>query len=350
MIPVIYLSITSALAEDCTTADLNASSSSPLRSIPVYDQDGTGTCYAHVAAELISFQELKKGATKDSIVNPIYAAYTDHSIAKNMNTLNEGTIGETIKTLRKYGTCSSSGVQSCLNKIKTMSGMSDAEIAYYIQTLYIKFNAEKSKTPNDRIGSINRAFATMTKDGTVGLKCSKINESFRNILYFSMFGAGDAFDTIFNECSPKRSLFRIPIPNVMIASAPMATGNQEISSQLNNNLLKGYPVGVSLCAAALKNNLYNGLDSKTRNVINEKTCGRHAVMVTAQSRIGGTCKVMVRNSWGAQWHPKGIACACIRKDGKYQQICSDFSAAKVVLGCWYERKHLVENTFSTTSL
>jgi hypothetical protein len=130
----------------------------------------------------------------------------------------------------------------------------------------------------------------------------------------------------------------------------MATGTNDLNATIHNNLLKGYPVGVSLCAAALTNQQYHGLDGTTRKVINENACGRHAVMVTARARIGGACKLMVRNSWGANWHPKNTACACIRKDGSYQQVCSDYSLAKEVVGCWYDRTHLLENTYSATSI
>jgi hypothetical protein len=203
-----------AVADDCTTADLNSSSSSPLRSVPVYDQDGTGTCYAHVAAQLVSYRELKRGQGKEAVVNPIYAAYIDHCVARDQQTLDSGNVSATINSLRALGSCSATGVQTCLKGLKSKSNMTDAEIAYYVQTLFAKYEAEKKKTPFDYTGATNRALAIMKADKRVGDRCDKLNETYKPLLWsWNWMSAGVAFDAIFEGCAPRRSLFATPPPS-----------------------------------------------------------------------------------------------------------------------------------------
>src|SRR6185437_4048764 len=72
-------------------------------------------------------------------------------------------------------------------------------------------------------------------------------------------------------------------------------------------------------------------------------CTGHEVTITARKNFPDGCKYLVRNSWGALWHPDGVPCACISATGKYEDVCTGKGVPEEYVGCWYSQKDIVPN-------
>ena len=124
--------------------------------------------------------------------------------------------------------------------------------------------------------------------------------------------------------------------------------------KIDNTLNKKMPLVTYVCSKVLDEPSYRGLINETngdtlREDLQKEDCAPHAVVVSARQKIGPSCKYLVRNSWGASWHPEGVACACIEDDGTYEPICKRANPSEFV-GCWYNKKDLIPNTYSITTL
>jgi hypothetical protein len=151
-------------------------------------------------------------------------------------------------------------------------------------------------------------------------------------------------EAIFKECKPLQPLSKIPEPITFNDISDAA-----LKGRVDQSLVKNKPVSISMCSGMLSKPSYRGLNSKN-GIINRDQCGAHEVLVTARKKIGDSCQYMVRNSWGANWHPSKLKCACYRKDGVYEDICSDPSKAREYVGCWYDEKDLMPNVYKVTTL
>jgi hypothetical protein len=349
---VFFLTSDFAIAGDCTTSDLNDFPSAPMRNIPVYDQDGTGTCYAHSAAQLVSHWNLKNGYDSSDIINPVYAAYVDHFLVKRSGTLDYGTCAEVINSLRSKGYCKNTKVESCLADFKKLgNGMTDAQLVHYLEVLYKSYESQFKKNPLALKENAAIATNATVKDAWLKNQCGGLNEHYnKNYMGMSIYTATTFLSELFKECKPIRSLSKIPAPKTVHSRGMLAVSSILLKNEIDSKLNAKNPVSISMCAGVFHNKSYRGLSSFTSQVVNESTCGRHAVLVTGRKKIGESCHYLVRNSYGANWHPKNTPCACVTKSGVYEAVCLDASKAGKYLGCWYDQSVLLPNTYSVTYL
>lgn len=141
--------ILSATAYPCSDVNLYNTPESPLRKIPIYDQDGDGLCYAYTAAQMIDYYNLKK--------NPDHKLTSSHWLAfahkyknhKHMskfinrvtsprrvvgiaepNQLGYSDINLALKDIKDVGVCDQEVVQAGIAKFKKTNKLNDDEFLY----------------------------------------------------------------------------------------------------------------------------------------------------------------------------------------------------------------------------
>ena len=349
-----------APADDCSTIDLNAAKDSPFRNIPVYDQDGTGTCYAHSAATLMNYWLVQNGAKPGDLVNPVYSAWATHyepTLTVKQDATDGGNPFNTISELKNKGYCKNDQVESCLSSYKDAFSMSDAEFVNFIEALYESYQATLKKdhhtslTPQEKKKAFNQVLQNNVNISDDS-KCI-LNRSLE-WSQISSLQEGPSISVLadlFKNCTPKTSLSAMPSPNYNCLPSDKST-----QDKIDQALDQKSPIAISMCSAIFTDSTYRGLkaqgsDTLDRNASeNIKTdCGSHSVTLSAREKISGSCKYLVRNSWGASWHPAKTQCACIEENGVYEDICKKKNPKEFV-GCWYDGKDLIPNTISSTSL
>ncbi len=331
-------------ADDCETLNLNDDYNSPFRSMPVYDQDGSGTCYAHAAAQMVNYWRIKKG--EKDLISPIYAAWqmSNNTGAKDTYAGFSKTV---VSDLKKNGYCPSKQVETCLKAWKKTGGnLTDAQLIHFFEKLY------KNK---HIFNPLWLSGVDVSQDGYLGSRCEPLmNHVRKNEISFSYFQtSNEILKSIFKDCKPITSLASIPDPKVY----EFATFKVK-EKRIDESLAKGFPVAIDMCNTIRTNQKFRPMNEKNqvgghKNAKGEKDCNYHAVLVTARKKIGNACSYLVRNSWGAFDSPKGIQCACYLKSGYYNSNCTHPSRAKEIkeiVGCWYSKEDLLSNTDRVTTL
>jgi hypothetical protein len=342
-----------AADSDCPSSDLNAPDQSPFRSLPVYDQDGTATCYAHAAVEMVDYWRLQHGAKSTELINPVYAAWVDHYENRNIflaeKTTSAGHCSDAIDALKSQGYCKNSQVEACLAEYKKQGPFSDAELVHFLETIYDNYTIYTAEN------SYNRAVRLTKKDSWVGGRCDSLAATLKTKDLMGV-SATQIMADLFSNCKPKQKLTNIPKPRDYNDWTDEAI-NGRIDTALNHKS----PVAISMCSKVFSDPThYRGLigDSGTfssfltRNAsANIKDdCGGHAVLITGRAKINGVCKYMVRNSWGAFWKgARGTQCACISDTGQYQEVCNS-SHPREYVGCWFNKQDLIPNIYQVTTL
>ena len=151
--------------------------------------------------------------------------------------------------------------------------------------------------------------------------------------------------------------------------------DDQMMREINRVLDSGRPAGVSLCAEALRGG--NGIHHPFRGYspplkrgsnANVIQCSSHAVLATAKRLQNGTCQVLIRNSWGSDWRPEGLSCACktptryfpdcprvselpnhVPAGSKLSDVSRDFDR-RVYVGCWISQSKLAPNVKDVGSI
>ncbi len=126
--------------------------------------------------------------------------------------------------------------------------------------------------------------------------------------------------------------------------------DEKMQTAVDGALKRNLPAQINICTGFFDNPNYRGLRGfsppllRSSNGNAKRDCGGHAVVVSGQTKIGGECHYLIRNSWGAQWQGSGAtSCACITRDGKYKAQCR-LGEGREYLGCWFKRKTVLPNT------
>ncbi|MBU6153027.1 MAG: hypothetical protein KGP28_01885 [Bdellovibrionales bacterium] len=327
--------------DDCTNVDLNEAKDSPLRKIPVYDQDGSGTCAAHAAAQVLDYWLIEKGYQSKSEINPIYAAWVDLYESRYFpSDFGSGSSSfKVISSLKEKGICSKKYVAHALHELKTTGNLTDAELVHFLELS--AHNLENSRTEA-------RALAETKKDRY--LYACRFEDLYHLLQVKKWLGltAGDVLEKLFDVCPPRSPLKGIPDPVEFKFGS-----DSEIQAVMDRGLDEKKPTLIALCSGVLNNPSFRGLKGLSSPVNRMSTfntkddCEPHEVVLTARRRVGNSCKYLVRNSWGADWRPPSSECACITESGNYVKTC-DLYEEREFVGCWYDEKDLVPNTGRVT--
>lgn len=323
----------------CREMDLNEDPQSPLHKIPIYDQDGSGLCYAYAASQMIDYYRLQHGDKSYDLTNPVYASwatyYKNPSYFKS-STLDGGDGPKVVAALKQQGMCTNRDVQKQLRQLSSTA--SDSEILEFLDIVY----------KNHGGWFFNEDWETTSEEVTkkIGISCQQ-QDSLKAVLqkkdFFSL-APTEVLSKMFKDCAAK------PV-NVPELEAYSFGDDKAMKDQLDKALAKKLPAQVDLCSGFFEDPSFRGLRGwspplfRSSNGNSKKGCGAHAVVVTGRLNINGSCHYLIRNSWGSYWKPEGAtACACKTRSGAYKQICNDPKEVAEYVGCWFDQKTMLPNT------
>ncbi len=326
----------------CGDVDLNAAPDSPFRKIPVEDQDGTGTCYAYAASSIANYWHLKNGGSPETGAHPLYLSHL-YSKTQSRQHTEGGNTYSSLQLLRDQGNCPNQKVEELLRKW-SIQGLTYAEVLSLIETA----NRENLRTSRGAVRDwIDHKLAERGTNTQEDTSCS-LNQSVSSLLRsLPTLSSNKLLQDLFNLCKPPQPMN----PGLPDLNLTVDGTDADLNRVLENSLKQGFPPNINLCSKMLRDTSYQGLKpGLERSIQNDKECGNHAVVLTGIKRLKGECRYLIRNSWGADWRAKNQDCACYRRDGKYEEICSDYSEAKEVVGCWFPRQQALRNIYSASSL
>lgn len=330
---------------DCTAVDFNAEPQSPLLKIPIYNQEESGICYSEAISQLVDYYRLKKGDRNYDLTNPIYAAwatyYKDRTWFKAKSLHGgadpfEGSEADVVSSIRRLGVCSDKDVMDRLRAYMKAGNMSPTELLYFLEMV---------REENKRWGR-SESWPTTEKELVGHLGADPRLEQLRAYLQkeglFTAAGT-EVLAKTFAGCQTH-------MVNVPPLQSVHFGGDKAMQEAISAGLQR-MPVDVGVCGGVFDDASIRGLRGlqfpipRLMTVNQTKECnGMHAVLVTGQAKIHGSCHYLVRNSWGPYWYPKSAtSCACITPYGKYKEFCQ-YGEGVRYLGCWFQRRDILPNT------
>jgi hypothetical protein len=358
--------------DNCDDIDLQEPKNSPLRKMPVLDQDSTGACYAYAGSVLLDYQRLKKnpkakpsnplqmalltrlddsgglladekdtwgGLIEDSInarcivdIPRIRRSRSPRSRTVYSNTAwSLGSLRPCLRgilTMRrgvstiynasiKHGGCTAETSKARFNELRAVLGenLTDANIIARLE-IYLNETTTSSGKP--------RSLA-----GTEPCDMKKEREALQEFMKSKGLHPKLALEMIrdlFQECrKSKLSFGKLPK-----AENYSRFSDEDASKAFNLLLKEQIPVGLSIASPVLRDPTERCVTvdpvNQDRAVApNHPACKEgskdphfmHAVALIGQKKINDECHYLIRNSWGGSWRAKGAngkpaQCSCNR--------------------------------------
>ena len=367
--------------DNCDDIDLQEPKNSPLRKMPVLDQDSTGACYAYAGSVLLDYQRLKKNP-KAKPSNPLQMALLtrlDDSgglLADEKDTWG-GLIEDSINASIKHGGCTAETSKARFNELRAVLGenLTDANI---IARLEIYLNgASTSEGKMRQLPGTDECDAQKEKEALQGfMKKKGLNEKL----------AIEMIRDLFQDCRKSK----IAAGKIPQAKTYSVFSDEQATKIFDSMLGEQSPVGISIASPVLRNPsekcmTIDPADGDRVPNPNDPACKEgkkdphflHAVTLIGQKKINGECHYLIRNSWGGSWRATGAdgkpaQCACNMvsslddKNPVYHSVCPDTGAdepienemvldldspfAESYPGCWIPRSAILKNLDNFTVL
>ncbi|HXH75333.1 MAG TPA: hypothetical protein VNJ08_10235 [Bacteriovoracaceae bacterium] len=340
-----------AFARDCAEKDLNVAMTSPLTNMPVLDQDGSGSCYGHSAATLINYELLANGGAPFTGIHPLYGAWVEKYVNSTIKSdgLDSGEAVDVISSLKKKGYCSEIEVEKRLKKLKVdcAKGTTDAQLLHILELIYDNYSSFSFNPYANAVESAKKARASKKDYHITDCQIESVAAELR-LKDMINIPATALLSKLFEGC--KHEDLKVGEPKEEHIGS-----DEHMLNNVDNALNRDKPAEISICSKMFTdpNFKLNGvLPSVNRgSLLNIPSgCGGHSVVITGRKNVGGTCKYLLRNSWGSLWKADtATECACILNTGKYLDVCPDASIVREYLGCWFKEDILGKNIFGTTS-
>lgn len=348
LIALLLFASGTAVAADCAPMNLISEPNSPFKKIPVYDQDGAGTCYSYVASVLANYHLLKNGETTLK-VHPHWAALKFAESEKRAE-LRGGFSDLALKAIMESGNCSYDlAIKGIANWAKKNS-VSEEKIIALIESYAKKASGEKRKSVRDQL------FTKALKEESF-VCAENWTGVFPEVTALEFLGAPQLFSRLlFKECNEKLEPLSLPKPKFV-----EGMNDQGFKDELNRKLsaLRA-PIGISFCSGVLENPSFKGisrrLEGQKYKLDYNKGCGDHEAAIVGRKEVNGQCHYLLRNSWGSNYSSKTSEWKCFCKDkrtGQFIDDCTNKSKNSYQYsfeGCWIPENSLIPNTFGLTTL
>ena len=381
-------------AQSCPTTNLLTEPNSPFNKIPVYNQDGSGTCYAFTASQLANYYLMKEKNYKDLEYHPLWAALTYAQDNKSDSVVG-GVADGALEALANSKNCSYQSVTKSLQRMAKDNKMTDHEILGFIETfaseygkLWKKFHEEiakeseeekrrrkeesyyKAKIDNTYVKKpvlphtikSNRIYLMKTQalESTVNIMKGYTTCSEDTLREFSkiispILGAMDTKiiqKLLFTECKTPNRTNPLPQPSIYL---PKKATDSDFSKMIRNHFSKtDQPLGIRYCSNFLTDPTLESVGNNPnlpRYNDRGKSCGSHASILVGSRLKGKSCQYLLRNTWGAGYSSwtNNWSCACRnKKTGKYFENCTKKThpvSQYEVSGCWIPESKLIKNMY-----
>lgn len=356
------LTLTLALAHaDCgNQIDLN--DKDPLRDMAIQDQDGSGLCYGFAAAQLVEF-DLREHGDKFVVSAVDLSMKAGEGIIFDRAKLSGGLVADVMEAAQSKGVVDRRCMEHSVRKLAKNRTMTAAQLVHLLELIYDKY--EWNISEDREFYNLKAALEAESISGDIGnqmnhLKGCEYRSALKGLQELGLLGSKvtEIIKKLVANCIVKEVR-----PYKYKEKIRRGDDDKVLMTELDSILAKKRPASLYLCAAALVAN-----NTKKYDINRDPSCGHHALLVTGKRSNGGKCEYMVRNSWGAQWNPEGVSCACRLPNGKYYQDCdtlkqevegayrvSGTSSAsealvnqykgRTVLGCWFAADNLIQNSY-----
>jgi hypothetical protein len=322
LIPLMSKANTSSM-DDCSEVNLITETNSPFQKIPVYNQEKINICYAYSAAQMVDYHLLKNGAKKRS-VHPAWVAL-NYSLKHNRHQLEIGHTKEALESLAEASNCDYETVSDALKSWAKRNDVSEARILSYIERNTPTVPAAALRMP--------ASLPSVTDLRTSNMTSVQVLSSLLTM-----------------NCLNKKS--------VSIPKAHKYNFEQLASDEAFHNMLVSKirqiksPLSIAYCSNVWKDADYKGIGLTWKGVRDslKDDCHYHESLVVGRKKIGGSCHLLIRNTWGTRWTAdnKNWKCVCRnKKSGDYADECrpethpdSDYS----VEACWLPSDKIASNT------
>jgi hypothetical protein len=157
---------TTLAAATCEPINLQQDPQNPLNKMPIYDQDGDGSCYAYTASQMIDYYNLSKNPNH-KLSNALWIAfahkYRNRFIASNFwnrmtsprrafgiskpNELGFSDLNLALKDIENTGICDEEVVKSGIKKFKLTDKINDDEFLYLFNLVHHQIKELTKKDP-----------------------------------------------------------------------------------------------------------------------------------------------------------------------------------------------------------
>jgi hypothetical protein len=356
MIQIIFfllLASSQIFAQDCSPVNLISEPDSPFQKIPVYDQDGSGTCYAYAAAQMADYYSLKNKLVEKRSFHPLWMAIKTAE-KKNKDTLENDNAYNALVAVSEYGNCDYETVSKSLSSWATAAKIRESEVLSIVEKYSKSLRPRYLMSGSTFVSEdVNAAFEDAIKEHKPF--CSP-NASVENLLgmlrSLNVLESPKIFsDLVLSDCSQKKS-FKPETDYKGI------TNDLDLAPTVDKYLsTKKMPMSLVYCASMLFTPEYEGItrpkDGKEQ--VKKPDCDSHSSLIVGQKKIGDRCHYLVRNSWGSgfgQW-TKSWKCLC--KNKKTNELVDDCTKAThnngqfTVEACWIDSTKLSKNSSSIVS-
>lgn len=369
-------------ADPCSAHNLETEPGNPMQKIPVYDQDGSGICYAYSASELMNAYLLSKDPKAGLQVHPALAA-----IRVSTEGLDNGGMAHAIGACREGDGYSYASIQAALERIGSNADMSEAQVLHFIEklgklmndpTIGGKIPPGLPKWVTTVLQPLVRkaAYSRLETDAFCSADEKKGLEGFALSAPVSN-AAGIAAHSLLDPAARTKPP-AVPAP----AFFQLRAEDEDQIKQLVRRHFDGpdgkLPMGIGFCSRVLYSptarEITRSRDSKglPQGALS-KNCANHAAILVGTRPSGNSCEYLLRNSWGtgfSQANPHSCICRNSRT-GSYQECpgtglepktvesngitmnilakVEDHAFLKVI-SCWIPEDDLAPNIFSATVL
>ncbi|MCP4914169.1 MAG: hypothetical protein GY909_13740 [Oligoflexia bacterium] len=344
----------------CAEVNLQTQENSPLQKIPVYDQDGLGTCYSYAASVLMDYHLIESGKVEDQLTNPLWLALK-YSQDTHDKSLEGGNMRLTINEIRKIGICKSSVIEEALDRVKRENDISHAQLLDIVELTHDIYAKDPSLSTSEIYDqAINQ--------------CHAKNRNIGSSMHDDIFGGFQTPEGLFTQVMPTYFLSDLlkecKGDNIYKPKVPKAKSvcgscsDEKMKKKVDDLLSEGKPVGVRYCASVLKDGDYQGINeernglffsNRSDKIVRKKDeedengntllgCRHHASVVVGSRNNGGKCEYLLRNSWGGKKYKEHTSCLCEVSKGVYEE-CTRGDGKPNAVGCWIRADQLVSNTY-----
>lgn len=343
------------VASDCETMNLITEENSPYNDIPVQDQDGSGTCYAHTAAQMLNYNLIKSGQTQR--VHPMWAALR-YAQRKKLNTVYSGLEAEAMKAVIEAN-CSQDLITKNLMEYATKANVSEANIMAVIDTFAENLRKygrdKKSEDPESELSEVDIQLALVNAVESHKAFCA-YNSTWDDLLpvirTLKSFSSPEMFSKLLMpSCQNPEALSDVGKPKIK-----RLRKDKDVSPEIQKSLNRlQSPVALSYCSDVLKNPEFDvGKRSFMGGFKND--CAVHISTIVGKKKIENSCHFLLRNTWGAGFgaHNEKFSCLCKDKEtGAFVDDCrseTHNNGKYSVEGCWISEDLLAKNSWELSYL
>ncbi len=343
----------SAFAQDCKEQNLVTEANSPFQKIPVYDQNGSDTCYAFTGAQMADYHLIKKGAKTRSI-HPAWVALQTARRWFNDSLTNGSSAIKSLVSLERFQNCSYDNVAQGLAAWAKKANVTESEILNLIE----KYSPVIRELSTEKGALAEADYRYALEVALEEHRSCSANPTWAQLLpLLSELKLLSSPDMLAKLLLPACENGQQPV-SLPKAKYEYLADEAAIASKLASKLEKlKSPVALTYCANLWSNPDYKGVIARGPSAPTVlQTCGQHASVVVGKKMIAGTCHFLVRNSWGKEFNSFNEKWTCLcknRSTGAFVDNCTaSMNANKQfdVEGCWIKADAISKNASDLTTL